>query len=61
MKEVLIFFIGWFGSMVAIQIVLGDFFDIGKEAEKLIKECEVTLPRNQTCELVALPVEGGDE
>ena len=56
-----VFFIGWLGSMVAFEIISGDIFDIGKEAEKLIEECEVTLPRNQTCELVAIPVKGGDE
>lgn len=61
MKEASIFFIGWLGSMLFSEIIAGDIFDIGKEAEKLIEECEVTSPRNQTCQLVALPVEEGDE
>lgn len=61
MKEASIFFIGWLGSIVVFGLMEGDTLDIGKEAEKLIEECEVTLPRNQTCELVAIPVKGGDE
>lgn len=61
MKEGLIFFSGWLGSLLAFELMSGNTLDIGNEAKKLIEECEVTLPRNQTCQLVALPVEGGDE
>ena len=56
-----VFFIGCLGTITAFGLMKGDTLDIGKEAEKLIEECEVTLPRNQTCQLVALPVEGGDK
>ena len=60
MKEGLIFFIGWLGSMLVSEIIAGDIFDIGNESKKLIEECEVALPRNQTCQLVAVPVEEGE-
>ena len=56
-----VYFIGCLSTMTAVEVMEGDTFDIGKEAEKLIEECEVTLPRNQTCQLVAVSVERGDE
>ena len=56
-----VFFVGCLSTITAIEVMEGGTLDIGKEAEKIIEECEVTLPRNQTCQLVAVPVKGRDE
>ena len=63
MKEGLIFSIGWvcaIWSIGAFELMSGNTVIIGGEAKKLIEECEVALPRNQTCQLVAVPVEEGE-
>ena len=64
MKEGLIFSIGWvcaIWSIGAFELMSGNTVIIGGEAKKLIEECEVTLPQNKTCKLVAVPVEEDDK
>ena len=57
MKEGLISIYTLNFAFLVFAVIGGDTFDIGKEAEKLIEECEVTLPQNKTCKLVAVSVE----